>query len=130
MRRNMGLNINPADISVCHRVSIPKNSDWAEDSSIDSTCPPIYIKFLSRDVKNHVLKSRFSLRGQVNQNGFKFLVKENLTPFRRELLYAVKDRLRDYRFIWTKEGEIRVRRYSDSKIEKINSYADLDKLAY
>ena len=125
----MGLTIRYSDISTCHGMNTPRGSEWNGGSPLyDPLCPPIYIKFVSRDVKKLVYKHRFRLRGQMNSAGYKYLIHENLTPFRRELFKDVKETLEHFRYVWTNEGTIMVRKDQNSKPKKNFTYDDLNAL--
>ena len=125
----MGLSIYHSDISTCHRMNTPQGSEWNGGSpEYDPSSPPIYIKFISRDVRNYVMRNKFRLRHLKNSEGYKYFLHENLTPFRRSLFRYVKDTLSDFRYVWTKEGTIMVRRYSNSRAYKIYSYSDVDRI--
>ena len=61
----MGLDIKHSDISTCHRMHTPKGSDWNGGSPLyDPSSPPIYVKFVARDIKHLVMNKRFNLRGK------------------------------------------------------------------
>jgi hypothetical protein len=59
---------------------------------------------------------------------------ESLAPERRQLLADVRRKVREistakgrkYKFIWTHQGEIRVRKDEQSPIIKINSQSDIN----
>ena len=112
---NLGLRINPEEISVIHRMNIPGEKH-----------PPIYVKFISRKLKNLVMSKKKYLRGQKNRHGEEFFIRENLTQYRRELFEEAKDSLKSWRYVWTKEGNIFVRKSANSKTFKILTFEDLD----
>ena len=91
--KNMNINIAHYDISTCHRMHTPPGSDWNGGSRLyDPDSPPVYVKFISRDVKNYVLRRKAELRGRGKKNppGFNYLLNENLTPKRRALFKEAK----------------------------------------
>ena len=55
-----------------------------------------------------------------------FFIRENLTQYRRELFEEAKDSLKSWRYVWTKEGNIFVRKSANSKTFKILTFEDLD----
>ena len=123
----MGLDITHEDISTCHRMHTPKGSDWNGGSAeYDPACPPIYFKLLSRDVKHYIFRNKANLRGKRNSNGYQYCIHENLTPFRRVLFKEVKEVLRNFRYVWTKEGSILARKHHKSRVFKINTRRDLN----
>ena len=116
---NMGINLHFKDISVAHRVII--NDD-------NLLCPIIYVKFISRNLKNWIMSQKFRLQGQTNGYGSRFLLKENLTPFRRVLLERIKGKLISFRYVWTTEGNIFARKTDQSRKLKINTSAKLEEV--
>ena len=115
----LGIDVKPQFVSTCHRNYPPKHL-------YNGSCPPIYIKFVIRDIKRDCLRQKLRLRGKRNEFGHNFYICENLTLFRRNLLEEVREQLHYFRFIWTKNGTIMARKDSNSRIEKINNYRDLD----
>ena len=118
---NLGIDINRQQVSTCHR-NYPPSHLYTEN------CPPIYVKFVIRDLKRDCLKRKFRLRGKTNEYGDQFYIYENLTLFRRNLLEEVKKELHYWKFVWTKNGNIMARKDSTSKVVKINTYRALDLL--
>ena len=116
---NLGIDINRQQVSTCHR-NYPPSHLYTEN------CPPIYVKFVIRDLKRDCLKRKFKLRGKTNKYGDQYSISENLTLFRRTLLEEVKKELHYWKFIWTKNGNIMARKDSNSKVVRINTYRALD----
>lgn len=126
-RDKMGItSISRKDISVTHRTYIPKHVKRGRNE--DPSIPPIYVKLLTRKAKNYILRKRHTLRGQVNGKGDRYFVYENLTEFRRGLFIDVKESLKSWRHIYTKEGNILAKKYDDSRPVKINSYEVLNNI--
>ena len=57
---------------------------------------------------------------------------ENLTAYRKSLFRAAKNEKEflKFKFLWTSQGQIRLRRDSVSKAINISSFVDLSKLGY
>ena len=60
--------------------------------------------------------------------GHQFYVTESLTLFRKNLLSEVRNHLHDWKYIWTRDGNIWARRSDKSQAEEINTYRSLDKV--
>lgn len=120
LRGRMGINFRRDEISTTHRLWFP---------GCNEKCPPIYVKFLPRDLKHHVMKKRRNLSGQCNRFGERFFIVESLTPFRRELLEYTKKQLHDWKFIWTMNGNIMARKDRGDKLVRIRNYKVVDDLA-
>ena len=120
----LGVTVHPNEISTCHRLRYKRKGDQPLD--YHPQCPPIYVKFVHRDLKNHLLNLRYKLKWQQNFYGHNFDMAENLTPMRRNLLKDVKSKLSDWKFIWTKGGDIWARKEKFVKSVKINTYETLD----
>ena len=118
--------MHPNEISACHRTYYKRNA--ADARGTHSSCPPIYVKFVRRDMKNTLLKRRYLLKNQYNQYGKRYDITENLTLFRRGLLSDVKRELPQWRYVWTKAGDIWARKNNNTKSVKIISYDTLNYL--
>ena len=116
---NLGMNINRQFVSTCHRNYPPKNT-------YPVNCPPIYVKFVIRDIKKECLKRKSRLRGRCNANGHQLQISESLTLFRKNLLSDIKTELSHWKYFWTREGNIWGRRDENSRAVKINTYRVLD----
>ena len=119
----LGVTIHPSEISTCHRLRYKKKGD--EELDHHPNCPPIYVKFLRRDLKNYLLSLRYKLKWQRNFYGHKFEMVENLTP-RKNLMKDIKEKLHEWKFIWTKGGDVWARKERFEKSVRINTYETLD----
>ena len=131
-RDHLNEEVRREDISTCHRVLIPaKEGEDKEEAGLrDPNSPTIYVKFAMRDQKTHMLKKKWMLKGQRNENGFSYFINENLTEKRRILFKVVKKTLRSigWQYVWTKNGEIMARKRKGLNTLKVNSYEKLDKI--
>ena len=118
----LGLRLSKYDISVSHR---QKHSQSSSDKS--RSPDPIYVKFVNRFVKNHILYLKKKLINRMRQTDV--YICENLTQTRRELLALAKSKLKDFKFIWVKEGSIFARKHSKSKVYKIINTDTVTKLS-
>ena len=113
--RYLGLNLNKFDISTSHRVIIPEDKRRMGRDYI----PPIYCKFVHREVVHAILQRKHWLKHEVNTRGKKFIISENLTLIRRKLKEKVENELTSYRFKWVKNGNIFVKKTPQSRPIKI-----------
>ena len=118
---HLGIDIHKNFVSTCHRNFPPKHT-YAPH------CPPIYIKFVRRDLKRDCMRQKFRLRGTNNGLGQQFYLSESLTLFRKNLLADVKKHLPYWQFVWTRNGDIWARRNKNTKPELINTYSVLDSI--
>ena len=66
------------------------------------------------------------------RSSFDISIQENLTPFRKMPCSAAKNAKQDlnFQFLWTTQGQVRLRRDSSSSVTNVNSHSDLFKLGY
>lgn len=117
----LGVVIHGSDLSICHRLP-SKKSDRP---------PPIIARFSTRKVRNSLYAKRkdISKISDLQIPGMKYLfINENLTAQRRELLNQTKTLLRkkNFKFIWTNNGNIYARKGIDSQRIHVKSVADLN----
>ena len=95
--------------------------------------PPIIVRFFDRDKRNEIFAKRLRPKSTSNlTSGRKtdFTIKENLTKFRK-MLYkeARKAQLSTgYKFLWTWQGQILMRRNEMSQVCKVSSLRDLARI--
>ena len=123
----MGVKVLPEQISTSHRMPVnpKKNSDQIAN-------PPIIARFTNRDVKNQIYANRklarsidlrnFSISGTKN-----IYVNENLTVMRKRLFWQTKQKAKEkgFKFFWTMNGNIFVRKSDDTNIIAIKCDQDL-----
>ena len=115
------LKLSDRDISTSHR--IPKSKSDLH--------PPIIVRFSNRDKRNEIFSNRpKSASSLFNANSENYVIKENLTKFRK-FLYgeAYKTKIAfNFKFLWTWQGQILLRKNDTSKIFKISSLSDLARI--
>lgn len=128
--KNVGVDISSEDISISHRVpSISKPND----SKSSDRPPAIIARFMNRSVRNRLYKNR-KLTRDIDPNkfsvpGLKYVfINENLTQKRKNLFWQAKQRVKkfNYKFIWTTNGNLYVRKDDDSKQIPIKNMDDLN----
>lgn len=125
----INVDINDEDISISHRL---KPSRYSKGP------PNIIVKFHRRNVRDYFLKARSSLRnhttadlpGLGRQLKNKIYISENLTAKNKELFHKSLEVKKKYnfRFIWTRYGNIFMRKDASSPPVKITSQLDLDNI--
>lgn len=104
-----------ADIQTVHR--LPTKPDKV---------PGVIVRFTKQAVRDAWLKQKSKLKGSEPP----MFIQENLTRHNRELLRAAKERAKDkgYRFTWHINGRILVRKDDGTRIIRIKTTTDLDRL--
>lgn len=136
----MGLNLTESDISVSHR--LPNNNSYSsrlKQGKVNpvSQIPKLIVKFVRRDTKELFYKSRKHLKGITTKDlGLsrlaenKIYISESLSPRNREIFKAcLKFKERNYfKYIWTQQGRIYLRKNSDTPTRIITCQDDLNNL--
>lgn len=122
MVKNLNIDLKDSDISTTHRLK-----------AVGNKTPGIIVRFTNRDIRNQIFHKKRNLVGVRNfgiDGMTNLFINENLTPRKRKLFsmgYKKKSSLK-YQFIWTKNGNIFVRKNISSESIKISSEADIDNL--
>ena len=116
----MGVNVDQRDISVSHRLPVSTVYSGKERE------PSIIVKFVRRDVKESYYRARKNLKGITTKNLGYQSSNESLTDTNRKLF---KDCLKlkkelGYKFIWTKNGRIYLRKDVNSPLVHIKTRDD------
>ena len=127
--RSLNVDIATDDISIYHRLSVstkPEKND-------DSTSTPIIVRFVSRDVCNKIYANlkltrrldmkKFGIKGTTN-----LFKNENLTLLRKRLFWKTKQKVEEagYKYIWTSNGNIFVRKVDMANPIAVNTEKDLN----
>ena len=125
----LGVDITENDISVSHRMPQSQKHKGKPGP------PAIIVKFARRDVKDNFYRARKQLKDLTTRDlGYseknKIYLAESLTERNRMLfkdcLKVKKDM--EFKFIWTLNGKIFMRKYKDSVVHHMNSKEDLHKM--
>ena len=114
-------------ISTAHRLPITAEQRKNGDNET------IIVRFVSRDAKRFVIANRGNLK-HIRDPMFKssnIRIKNNLSPSNKSLLQRAM-KLKDdgiVTFVWEKDCNILVRVQKNSKVVKIKSLRDIEKLA-
>lgn len=98
--------------------------------------PPIIVKFATRQDRDTWIDAFKQVRpltaDRINKNFSKdkVFINEHLSPENKMLLSRTKEAAREkgYRFVWSREGKIFVRRENGEKCVRVDGFADLEKL--
>ena len=115
----LGLNITKYDISVSHRMNLPGKK---------GSVPPIYCRFVHRALAHKILARSHWLKFKQNRIVQKIKIKPNLTLTRRNIYEQAEKELKSYKYTWSKNGNVFVRKTPKSKSIKVNTKDVLDKL--
>ena len=127
----MGANVVERDIDIAHRVPLRNQKGRAQQHN------PIICKFTRRLARNEVLKNRKSATNITSEalildceSDLKIGVYQHLTPRLQELLHESKmfQKTFHYKYCWTKEFKILLRKEDDSEIIKIETSRQLETL--
>lgn len=129
--------ISDKDISTSHRLFNNASSQLTQNLESTDQYPPIIVRFTNRDKRNELFTKRPKVNSRSarpsfnsNMNSPKFVLKENLTKFRKNLLTEAKklQQSLDFKFLWTWQGQIFIRKHESSRPIKISSLRDLENL--
>ena len=107
------------DISIAHRLPMKENGK----TKTNNNHPAIIVRFVNRSVRNAIYAKRAAAAKITNfpvKNMEKLYINENLTQPRKRLFWLTKQAVKrlHYKFIWTNNGDIFVRK--DENSEKIH----------
>ena len=117
--------ISSKDISTSHRLHTKSKSNP----------PPIIVRFVNRDVRNRIYSNRKNARNadftKLSIKGVeKIFINENLTYLKKKLFWKSKQKAKEagFKFFWTMNGNVYVRKLEDDKQILIKNEQDLDLL--
>ena len=127
----IGVQVDEDDISISHR--LPVSSNYKGDRSN----PSIIVKFVRRDLKEEFYSSRKDLKNFSTEDlGYSttnnIYINESLTEKNKELFresLKAKKALK-YKFIWTSNGRIYLRKDSNSRIIHIKDKNTIKELLH
>ena len=115
--------ISSKDISTSHRLYTKSKSNP----------PPIIVRFVNRDVRNRIYNNRKNARNadftKLSIKGVeKIFINENLTYLKKKLFWKSKQKAKEagFKFFWTMNGNVYVRKLEDDKPILIKNEQDLD----
>lgn len=121
----VGCEINKSDIDISHRMP----------TSNKSLPRPIIAKFTNRWKKQELMAAKKQVRQLqsstigINASSRPVYINDHLTPKSKGLLKRAKDlRLKGFKYVWTREGKIFVRKDDASPVINIRMIGDVAKL--
>ena len=103
------------DIDIAHRQYNPGEKRKEGKNYI----PSIYFKLVNRFLANEIFRRRDILKNFRNRLGGKFSIERNMTKKRKQLWENVETKLGAYTYKWITNGDIFVKRSSNSRRIKI-----------
>lgn len=123
--KEVGIQLTKNEIEAIHRIPT-KNRNKPS---------PIILELSSRKKRNQIIKAKKgkSISQNIVKDGReaeKIYLNESLTKFYKHLLYQAKEEARklNYKFVWTSDGKILIRKDENSPIRRIRNEDDLTKL--
>ena len=133
----LSVNLDSKNISTSHKLSTVDTKMSARESAAKSSLtPPIIVRFANRDKRNELYCKRSMISKSIAKDNLpsnfmpeNLALKENLTKFRKSLFNETKKKIAlNYKFLWTWQGQIFIRENESSRVYKISTWQDLDKL--
>ena len=138
--KSINVELNDSQISTSHRLIQPQssssNSQQQAKNHVNRQPPPIIVRFNNRDKRNEIFRRRKLLRRNPEMRSIfaseTVTIKENLTTYRKMIYDAANSAKKDlnFKFLWTSQGRIRLRRDSVSEVINVSSLSDLDRIGY
>jgi uncharacterized protein YoxC len=134
----MDVELDERDISISHRLPKSRSENQQVNRSAANASAKIIVKFTRRDTKAKFYQGRLRLKDKTTRDlGFlrspehKLYISESLSPRKNQLFKKCLKFKRDkfFRYIWTYNGRIYLRKNSTSPTHAINVVADLEKLS-
>ena len=126
----LNINLNENDISIAHRLPT-KRPGKSNNSSTNLPTPAIIARFANRRIRNLIYSKRSAAR-KIPTTEFpvpgitRLFINENLTSYRKKLPWQTKQKMKEnnYKYIWTKNGRIFIRKDDESNPIEIRRERD------
>lgn len=121
----IGVRLESKDIEAIHRVNNRKEKEPRD----------IIVQFKSREIKENLLlnrrekvKSNLVTKGK---NDNMIYINEHLTQHNKLIFWEARQKCREnnYRYVWTKNGKIFVRKTENERAYRINNIEDINKIS-
>lgn len=123
--KSMNVKVKPEDIEACHRIS-PRDT------------ASIIVKFCTRKTRDKVMAQRNTLKGKkthdlnlvLESKSAYVYINESLTKKNKEIFSATLNFKKEnhYKYIWTRNGTIYIRKSDNCKALRIRNNLDLEKI--
>ncbi|XP_022200173.2 uncharacterized protein LOC111057055 [Nilaparvata lugens] len=123
------VNFQMSDVSGVHRLPIRKPTDTHGEKS-----PVSIVQFVSKLVRSDWLTrgraAKLTNKVVGNKSEKRIYFNENLTAFNKRLFMQAKLKAKplEYKYMWTSQGRVLVRKEHHAQIIRIKSFMDLDKI--
>lgn len=124
LSKKIDVNIKKEDIDAIHRV--PTRSTKNPE--------PIIVQFLTRQMKEDIIAKSRGSNLNTNDLGMNcsktIYINDHLSKTKKQLMYEARQlkKSKEYKFIWSRNGKIFVRKTETSNIININTFDDLQKI--
>ncbi|XP_063381881.1 uncharacterized protein LOC134668330 [Cydia fagiglandana] len=143
--QKLGVSLDERDVVFAERVGprrlVPAASGTGGEASSEAVAGrarprPLVVRLARRGIRGELLRAARTRRG-VDTSGFglpgearRFYVNERLTRLNRSLLYSARQECKrlEWRYSWTKDGRVYVRRKSGDAAHRIKSEDDIGKV--
>lgn len=122
--KSLGIELERQEIEAIHRIPT-KNTTKPN---------PIIVHLASRKKRNTILAAKRgktiyqnSITGNRNHKE-KVYINESLSKYHKTLLYKTKQAAKEYKYVWTKDGKILVRKDDNAKVKRIRNENDIETL--
>ena len=132
MAECIDVEIEENDMSTSHR--LPTRKKTSSQSKRPEQPPAIIVKFISRDKRDELYRARSKLKNLTSADlGYrgtanKLFISESLTRYNKELFGKCLEARRrlGYKFIWTQQGRIYLRKEYNDPVIHVASMSDID----
>ena len=132
MAKCIDVELEENDISTSHR--LPMRKKTSSQSKRPEQPPAIIVKFISRDKRDELYRARSKLKNLTSADlGYrgtanKLFISESLTRYNKELCGKCLEARRrlGYKFIWTQQGRIYLRKEYNDPVIHVASMSDID----
>lgn len=125
--KSIGLEMKPEKVVAAHRVPTFNKK----------RAPPIIVRFATYEARDVWIAAFKNVRpltaNKINPNfssSHKVFINEHLSPENKQLLSKTKEvaKAKQYKYVWSREGKIFVRKVDGEKCKRVDSLCDLEKL--
>ncbi|XP_039298051.1 uncharacterized protein LOC120354696 [Nilaparvata lugens] len=126
----INVKFNESDVSAAHRLPIRKST---KNSTVNSP-PVLIVQFVSKIVRAEWLTNgraaKLTNKDLGNSSDRSIYFNENLTAFNKRLFMQAKLRAKPlgYKYVWTSQGRILVRKEPQAQVIRIKVESDLDRI--
>ena len=128
--KKLNVDASSSDISIAHHLP-PKRHNQRDGSSLP---PTIIAQFTNKRIRNAIYSRRKEAKNIKDcpvPEMTKLFVNENLTHYRKKLFWSTKRaaKANNYKFFWTANGKILVKKDDNAPVIAILSETDIDNLS-